>query len=81
VSNIFYGPGGEIINDQDVVTALQVSIGKMRSDEASAACYEYTQILVSSKPLKISELRKSGKLCKQVKSALTELEIVDSDQL
>jgi hypothetical protein len=44
VSNIFYGPGGEIINDQNVVTALQVSIGKMRSDEASAACYEYTQI-------------------------------------
>lgn len=48
VLNIFKCPGGEVVNDEDLIAALQVCIGQMRSDKSRSAGYQYAQTLCCS---------------------------------
>jgi hypothetical protein len=41
--NVVDSAGGQIVNHRHFVAALQICIGKMRTYEAGAAGYEYTQ--------------------------------------
>jgi len=36
VTNVFDAAGGQIVDDEDFVAALQVRVGKMRADKAGA---------------------------------------------
>src|SRR5258708_1331137 len=48
VANVFNGSGRQIVYDQHVITPGQICLGKVRSNKASAGCYEYTESLNSS---------------------------------
>lgn len=43
--NVVDGAGRQIVYYRNLVAALQICISKMRTDEAGAAGYEYTQII------------------------------------
>jgi hypothetical protein len=47
VSDVFDGSGRQVVDHQNFVTSLQICIGKMRTNEAGTASYEYTQVLRS----------------------------------
>jgi hypothetical protein len=43
VTDVFNRSGRQIVDYEDLVAALQIRVGKVRSNEAGAAGYEYTQ--------------------------------------
>jgi hypothetical protein len=40
-------PGREIVDDKNLVTAPQVCVSEMRSDETRSACNQYAQMSLS----------------------------------
>jgi len=38
VANVFNAPRGKIVDDKNFIAALQIRVGKMRANEARAAC-------------------------------------------